>query len=305
MALRKVLSSCLCGILIATAAAQKQAQLCASVNTASADPVPNTYQSVGACSSTCGTYAYAVLQSNLCWCSNYSPDASTQRDGACHLGCPGYPADTCGGAGGLYSYVLLNQALVRGSQGGDDGNAGGETNASPTRRPSSSSQPPPQPAAKRPPTTPLPPVHMQTTVLNGIVQTVTVTPTDHTTPPEADKNTKAQQSPVTTPALVGIILGCLAAVALAIGGTACLILSKKRTRRNNREHMDDVASRARGASNSTIMTSSTAGILKNPFADGSIAQGVYGQRDRAGSIETIRPPKEHCLRIVNPDPPEK
>ncbi|KAG6008290.1 hypothetical protein E4U21_004752 [Claviceps maximensis] len=303
---RRVFSGCLYGMLLAGAAAQSsQAQLCASVNTASNDPKPNTYQSVGACSSTCGTqYAYAVLQNNLCWCSNYGPDASTQSDGACHLPCPGYPADVCGGAGGLYSYVLLNAAMVRGTTGGDS-DSGTET-PNPRPRPSSPSKPPPQGPTSQPPATltTLPSIHMQTNIINGIVQTVTVTPTDHATSsdPSPTDTPAPEQSPLSTGTLVGIVLGCILAAILAIGGTACLILSKKRTRRDNGVIIDDIASaHARGASSSTV---STAAMIKNPFADGPLAQGVYVQRDRAGSIETIVPQKEQRLRIVNPDLPE-
>ncbi|KAG5978881.1 hypothetical protein E4U55_005821 [Claviceps digitariae] len=309
MASRRMLSRCVYGVLMTRAAAQlSQAQLCASVNTASNDPTPNTYQSVGACSSTCGTqYAYAVLQNNLCWCSNYGPDESTQRNNACHLACPGYPADTCGGAGGLYSYVLVNAALVRGTKGGgDDSDSGDEK---PHRSSSPPSSPPPSPHNQ--PATP--PPHVQTKTLDGIVQTVTVTPTDYAStsdPSNTQPPASSSQPAVSTGALVGIALGCVLAVILAIGGTACLILSKKRTR--NGHLLDDTASasataataRARGASSSTILSeTSTAALTKNPFADGPLA--LYGQRDRAGSIETIRPPKENCLRIVNPDPPEK
>ncbi|KAG5986793.1 hypothetical protein E4U43_005348 [Claviceps pusilla] len=316
MASSRVLSGCLYGILLARAAAQaSQAQLCASVNTASSDPTPNTYQSVGACSTTCtAQFAYAVLQNNLCWCSNYGPDASTQRTGSCRLPCPGYPADVCGGAGGLYSYVLVNAALVRGTKGGDASDSGGQ-NPPPSKnaRPSSSSHQQEQQPPPPPPSSTTTSGLTQTTTLDGVIQTVTVTPTDVASSPDNslnnsnnNNNNPVQQSSVSTSAIVGIVIGCVSAVILAIAGTACLILSKKRTRHENGEIINDVAgARARGASSSTISNSSTAGIIKNPFMDGSMAGGVYGQRDRAGSIETILPPKEQCLRIVNPDPPEK
>ncbi|KAG5948124.1 hypothetical protein E4U59_003478 [Claviceps monticola] len=295
MASRKLLCF---GVLLATAAAQQQQQLCASENTASTSPTTNTFQSVGACTATCGNqYAYAVLQSSMCWCSNVSPDTAVQRSGACHLPCPGYPADICGGAGGLFSYVLLNAAMVQDSKG-DDGGAGSDSET-----PSSTLRTTTPPSHNASPTQQQQPIHVQTTAPNGIIHTITVTPTDRptspTSPPTSESITTIQQNPLSTGAIVGIVLGCLCGAALAIAGTACLILSRKRARRG--ELLDDVSTRQGGSSSDW----SAVGTGKNPFVDGVVAPALYGQRDRAGSIETLRPQGEQCLRITNPDPEEK
>lgn len=75
------------------------------------------------------------MQNSQCWCSNYTPHASTQR-GGCNSPCPGYPSDMCGGAG-LYSYVLLNEGLIAGTKGTESNS---EVESEEPARPSSTSQ---------------------------------------------------------------------------------------------------------------------------------------------------------------------
>lgn len=67
------------------------------------------YNSFLACQATCngGNYAFAVLQGEDCWCSNYVPAGQTALS-SCSDACPGYPPDVCGNlANNLYSYVAL------------------------------------------------------------------------------------------------------------------------------------------------------------------------------------------------------
>lgn len=72
-------------------------------------PVHNIYQSESACSATCTGYAYAVVQYQQCWCSNYTP-ADTTDISNCNLNCPGWPYENCGSiTSGLYGYVALGQ----------------------------------------------------------------------------------------------------------------------------------------------------------------------------------------------------
>jgi cell wall integrity and stress response component len=67
------------------------------------------YQSNGNCTNHCsqtvGTYAFAVIQYQDCWCSNLIP--SQQVDiGRCQKDCPGYGAEDCGSRDdGLYIYI--------------------------------------------------------------------------------------------------------------------------------------------------------------------------------------------------------
>lgn len=92
--------------------------------------VTDIYQSNGACHDQCSSqYAYAIVQYQQCWCSNYAP-ADTTSVSDCSQNCPGYPAEQCGNKNsGLFGYIKLDRAA--------SGTAGG---ASPS--PSSTSQAP-------------------------------------------------------------------------------------------------------------------------------------------------------------------
>jgi len=82
---------------------------CSSENTGSDfSVVTDIYQSNGACSTTCsGEYAFAIVQWQSCWCSNYIP--SSQDDVSnCSQNCPGFPSEQCGDEdSGLFGYIQL------------------------------------------------------------------------------------------------------------------------------------------------------------------------------------------------------
>ncbi|KAK9323715.1 hypothetical protein V1517DRAFT_319665 [Lipomyces orientalis] len=83
---------------------------CSSQNTGSGfNPVYNTWQSYGACLSTCQSeYALAILQDFQCWCSNEAPGDSTELSLCSVDSCPGYPSDPCGNLEkGLYGYISI------------------------------------------------------------------------------------------------------------------------------------------------------------------------------------------------------
>jgi cell wall integrity and stress response component len=85
------------------------------------------FQSNGLCSDFCGSsYAFAVVQDNGCWCSNYVPGTTTT---GCNEQCPGYPLELCGG-NGVYGYIALGKN-PSGTQGG--------SSAAPSSAPSPSS----------------------------------------------------------------------------------------------------------------------------------------------------------------------
>ena len=74
------------------------------------------FQSNGLCHDFChSSYAFAVVQGNGCWCSNYVPVSTTSSSG-CNKQYPGYPQDLCGGDG-LYGYIALSK-LPSGTAGG-------------------------------------------------------------------------------------------------------------------------------------------------------------------------------------------
>ncbi|KAG6014636.1 hypothetical protein E4U41_004796, partial [Claviceps citrina] len=166
--------------MLITSTSAQQDHLCASINTASTEPTTSIYQSVGACTASCGAgFAFAVLQNHLCWCTNFAPGASTRRDGGCRAACPGYPADVCGngsGSGGLYSYVVLDASLVEGTrEEGGDGAAGRATTTSAAADETSSPAPPPASASASASDSAS---SGQTTPAADPVHTVTVQPTD-------------------------------------------------------------------------------------------------------------------------------
>jgi len=90
----------------------------------------NMYQSNGACFETCkADYAFAIIQGNTCWCSNYVP-ADTVSSGSCDEQCPGYPSEHCGSSSkGLFGYVALNNS--------PSGTAGGTSSTQSSSNPSS------------------------------------------------------------------------------------------------------------------------------------------------------------------------
>lgn len=77
------------------------------------------YQSNGACNTQCSAdYAFAVLQGQDCWCSNYIP-ASTVDVSECNTSCPGYPSDLCGNTDkGYYGYIAMSGHKASGTATG-------------------------------------------------------------------------------------------------------------------------------------------------------------------------------------------
>lgn len=70
----------------------------------------NHYNSNGACQTACSGFAFAVVQAQNCWCSNYVP-ADITSTSSCSQACPGYPYENCGSASsGLFGYVALGRA---------------------------------------------------------------------------------------------------------------------------------------------------------------------------------------------------
>lgn len=96
--------------------------------------VTDTFQSNGACQTTCKNYALGVLQGKRCWCTNVAPAKSSLADDTsdCDTGCPGYPSDSCGSASkAVYAYVAVSGNDVTST-------AGGSTSSSTTSSTSSS-----------------------------------------------------------------------------------------------------------------------------------------------------------------------
>ncbi|TKA82787.1 hypothetical protein B0A55_01779 [Friedmanniomyces simplex] len=121
-------------------------QYCSSENTGSDyQAVYNIYQSNGACHDQCdGSYAFAVVQWQNCWCSNYIP-ADQQSTSNCNQNCPGYPAEQCGNeSAGLYGYIPLYRH-PEGTAGGASSTQASSTPVSSATTPSSTQQSSTQP----------------------------------------------------------------------------------------------------------------------------------------------------------------
>ena len=68
-----------------------------------------TYQSNGWCYDHCNTYAFGIVQSDKCWCSNYAPAKTVDVSTFCNKTCPGYPTDLCGDKdAGYFGYIPIN-----------------------------------------------------------------------------------------------------------------------------------------------------------------------------------------------------
>ncbi|KAK3656544.1 hypothetical protein LTR56_002891 [Elasticomyces elasticus] len=166
-------------------------QYCSGENTGSDyQAVFNIYQSHKACHDQCqDNYAFAVVQWQNCWCSDYIP-TDQQSIGNCSEDCPGYPGEQCGNeSAGLYGYIPLYRH--------PRGTAGGSTSTQASSTPASSSAPEPstqtsteepstqsetttsqpetsQPETSQPETSQPPPTSVSQTVYQTQTQTQTV-----------------------------------------------------------------------------------------------------------------------------------
>jgi hypothetical protein len=96
------------------------------------------YQTNGKCTDHCkeqGTFAFAVIKWDNCWCTNYIPSTTTDIT-KCQKNCPGYPSEKCGDKdNGLYIYIEM--------AGQPSGTAGGGSQPSSTKASAPSSTDPP------------------------------------------------------------------------------------------------------------------------------------------------------------------
>ncbi|RDW64234.1 hypothetical protein BP5796_10736 [Coleophoma crateriformis] len=207
---------------------------CSSLNTASTGKNSSLYQSNGLCHDFCiDSYAFAVLQDEGCWCSNYAP-ASTVSTSNCNTACPGYPSDMCGGDS-LYGYIALTLS-PSGTLGGSSSAAATSSSAQSLTTSTATAHSTTVAAAATTsvdPTattltsstwTPTPVTSLET--VTGQVRTVTVTPTS---PPSSAEQTIASKksNSLGTGAAVGLTIGLVALVAL-IAGIVFFYLRKKR-----------------------------------------------------------------------------
>ncbi|KAK5708431.1 hypothetical protein LTR97_000972 [Elasticomyces elasticus] len=156
-------------------------QYCSGENTGSDyQAVFNIYQSHKACHDQCqDNYAFAVVQWQNCWCSDYIP-ADQQSIGNCSEDCPGYPGEQCGNeSAGLYGYIPLYRH--------PRGTAGGSSSTQASSTPASSSAPEPS---------------TQSSTQESSTQSETTTSQPETSQPETSQPETSQpetsQSPATS-----------------------------------------------------------------------------------------------------------
>ncbi|KAK6008662.1 hypothetical protein QM012_000565 [Aureobasidium pullulans] len=172
---------------------------CSSQNTGSDfDAVTDIYQSNGACQKTCvGNYAFAIVQYQQCWCSNYAP--ADQLDlSECNEPCPGYPDDKCGDKDdGHYGYIKLSISpsgtLGAGSASSSTSSAAQSSTQQST--PTSSPSPSSAPASSS--------VQSDTTVFTSVPVTVTVKQSasvvvSYVTPSSSTPTTTSSSTPSST-----------------------------------------------------------------------------------------------------------
>jgi len=275
---------------------------CSTLNTASTGANSSLYQSMGLCSGFCNTngnnYAFAVLKSNECWCSDYVPGVQLGLEG-CSTPCPGYPDDLCGGDG-EFGYVQLVKAAL-GTKGAISSSPALTAPAPPPpTTPKLTTTPPPTPSKDResvPPTstwTPTPIVSLET--VTGQVRTVTVTPTAPPNTVTAVNPTKSKG--LGTGSAVGIAIGVVLIVT-AICGLIIWLWFRKRRQQAAAEAQDSQRS-------STAGFGSPGGLITRSMSENSRFVLASNGKTVVGGFEPETPGSHssrlstHGLKPVDP-----
>ncbi|KAL1958668.1 hypothetical protein VTO42DRAFT_4011 [Malbranchea cinnamomea] len=268
---------------------------CSSLNTgANFDSVLDTFQSHGACSLTCGNdYAFAILQGKFCWCSNAAP-ANTVPSSRCNEKCPGFPDDQCGNTNeDLYAYILLN------------------------RKPSTTIGSVPQTSALTS-TTETPPTSASPT---NDEQPATITTTNEPTTSDSDSD---GGSAISGGAIAGIVIGCLAGVAIIVGLLLWFFKRRKGQSKDDNFHSSfferpvprPTFQGTLGPREAALGDSGINGFRSGPtqrlsvpaFTDSRLKPDadIYpnGSRYSNVSLHDHQDYSRPVLRLTNPDPPE-
>ncbi|CAK4031065.1 Cell wall integrity and stress response component 4 [Lecanosticta acicola] len=258
---------------------------CSTQNTGSSySAVTNIYQSNGACTDQCSSsYAFAVVQWQQCWCSNYIP-ASQASLSDCSQNCPGYPQEQCGDANsGYFGYIKLDRAAS-----GTAGAASSSTSTIQSQIPSTTTTPSSTPSttstssstshsSSTPPTTTttttssvVPVTSLVLTTISGdvVTQTVTTTPMATVDPyPHSDKMQLQRKDGLGGGAIAGVVIGVLAGLALlALAG----FLLWRRKRNNDDAENNGTTDKKKPSRNVSVL--SKAGLLAR-------ARPSMGERD--------------------------
>ncbi|KAI1819422.1 hypothetical protein F4861DRAFT_546838 [Xylaria intraflava] len=301
---------------------------CADINTGTTPTNSSIYQSNGLCHDYCiaMSYSFAILQEEDCWCSDYVPVQSSQVDtGKCNLQCPGWPPDTCG-AKGLYGYIYLAKV--------PSGTADASSTATSTAHSTTSSSTTSSTSTSvclasclaafgtsTDTTVSTPNTSLKTLTTSGSisVETVTVTPI----PDHGTGESTLSHAP-STGAIVGIVVGVLAGVAIFAGIAVFFFLRSKR-----RRDEEKLASKSQSYLSGSAGTAGTPTTAITSVWDGEntstgrrssrlmphdprmdpFATSIYNRLDNKSreSINTLQDNQDYSrkvLRTTNPDPPE-
>ncbi|EYE98413.1 uncharacterized protein EURHEDRAFT_399710 [Aspergillus ruber CBS 135680] len=288
--------------------AENSVKYCSSVNTGSDnDANTDTFQSVGACTSTCTSdYAFGILQGKNCWCSNVAPNKATNVNvSECNDGCPGYPSDNCGNVEeGLYGYIVLMDHMPSSTASASGASSTGTSTGTSTETTGAS-------------TTNSGDSKVET--IGGQVQTVTVGGSGATAAADTSStSSKDSDSGLSNGAVAGVAVGSVAGFLAILALILIWYCSKKRQRANSPDPsmqlLDGRNSKGSQMSfmrsvfsdNTTLGGSPTA--TRNPnatFIDNRMKTNTVlypnGPRDSSVSLQDNEDYSRPVLRATNPD----
>ncbi|KAJ5176926.1 uncharacterized protein N7482_002803 [Penicillium canariense] len=292
---------------------------CATSNTGSSfSAVSDTYQSNGACETTCADYALGVLQGKKCWCTNVAPAASSQKSTSeCSTGCPGYPDDSCGSASkGVFAYVKISgNSITSTASGSSTTSTSGSTSGISTDTSTASTQNVLSPSTSSDSTTTGNIVKETTSA--GQVKTITVAAASETggsNSASADSANK-DSSKLSGGSIAGIVIGVIGGLALVGALIFMIFFYRKRARSaspvpSTGDMTDNRTSQGssfmRGVfpqGNSQDLPGSSSLGRKHTFTDNRLKTDIYpnGPRDSSVSLQDNEDYSRPVLRLTNPD----
>lgn len=239
-------------------------EFCSTINTgSSSDATFDSYQSSGACRSSCSGYAYGIVQYSNCWCSNYAP-SSTVSLSNCDEECPGYPSNSCGGDG-FFTYYLFQQAS-------------GTMNSSGSLVNSTASY-----ASGTKTITQTPSVSLVTVTR---VDSSSTSSSGATGSSNANQSKDSSSSSMSTGAIIGIVVAVVVVIVLCILG---FVIYKRRRANKLINEYKNAAAREKTANSYRIDQRLEPVMLQRPESSGSM--DLSDEQDYSRKI----------LRITNPD----
>ncbi|KAH8590096.1 hypothetical protein B0O99DRAFT_655140 [Bisporella sp. PMI_857] len=293
--------------------AAQSIKYCSSLNTGDGDGTYDIWQSYGACTQTCSGYAFAVLQINECWCTNYIPGVKTDVSD-CYTSCPGYNEDMCASFG-LYAYYQIGNP-----SGTKDANSASSTHSpvrngdgaasscsdrdclchslnyypppitsasadssvlstSTSAKPTSATTPPPT-SNSDDDSTWTPTTFLSLETVTGQVRTVTVIPTG---PANANSKTTIESSKnkegLSSGAAAGIAIAVIAIVGAIVGVIVWFCLRKRRQEKEENEKLEEErrAEESQRSSSSGLKSGTANGITRSMSENSRFVLGSNGK----------------------------